>query len=238
MITMKDYSLKIGDFSLCNVNLQIKDNEIFALLGETGAGKTVLLEALAGFYDSGCGDIRYGDIPVKDIPIKDRRIGFVYQDFSLFPHMTVRDNIEFGLKMHRIPLRNRRKISYDVMNKLKIEHLKSRYPETLSGGEKQRTALARAIVLKPQVLFMDEPFSALDPATREQMYGIIKEIHGTYNCTVIFVTHNFNEAAVLADRVGVMIGGRLREVCNSCELFRDHDDYEVMKFLGKEEALS
>ena len=238
MITMKDYSLKIGDFSLCDVNLQIKDNKIFALLGETGAGKTVLLEALAGFYDSNCGDIRYGDIPVKDIPLKDRRIGFVYQDFSLFPHMTVRDNIEFGLKMHRIPLRNRRKISYDVMNKLKIEHLKSRYPETLSGGEKQRTALARAIVLKPQVLFMDEPFSALDPATREQMYEIIKEIHGTYNCTVIFVTHNFNEAAVLADRVGVMIGGRLREVCNSCELFRDHDDYEVMKFLGKEEALS
>lgn len=238
MITVRNYSLQIGDFCLHDVNLQIKDSEIFALLGETGAGKTVLLEALAGFHDSGSGDIRYDDIPVKDIPLAKRRIGFVYQDFSLFPHMTVRNNIEFGLRMHRIPLRKRHEISCDIMNKLKIGHLKDRYPPTLSGGEKQRVALARAIVLKPQVLFMDEPFSALDPATGSQMYEVIREIHSIYKCTVIFVTHNFKEAAVLADRVGVLIGGRLKKVCSSRELFSGNDDYEVMKFLGKEEAVS
>lgn len=222
---------------LSDINLDIKDKEIFALLGETGAGKTVLLESIAGFYDFSYGDISYDGISVKDIPLAKRQIGFVYQNFSLFPHMTVKNNIEFGLRMHKVPVRKRHEISNDIMVKLNIEHLVDRYPQNLSGGEKQRVALARAIVLKPNVLFMDEPFSAIDPTTRKQMYNIIREIHSIYNCTIVFVTHNFKEALALADRIGILIGGKLKKVCKSSELFSNNKDDEVIRFLGREDTI-
>lgn len=127
MIKITNYSLSIGEFTLYDINLEIGEKEIFAILGETGAGKTVLLEAMAGFYDSGCGDIKYGDTDVWDIQLADRGIGFVYQNYSLFPHMTVKENIEFGLKMHKIPRKKRQEISMDIMTELKIAHLRDRY---------------------------------------------------------------------------------------------------------------
>lgn len=236
MISVKDYSLSLGEFRLENVNLEIENNEVFALLGETGAGKSILLESIAGFYENGTGDILYDDESVFDIPLPERKIGFVYQDYGLFPHMKVGDNIEFGLKMHKHGKKECRELSEQIMKKLKIDHLRDRYPGTLSGGEQQRTALARALVLRPKVLFMDEPFSALDTNTRTEMYDLIRIIHKEYNCIIIFVTHNFDEAVELADRIGVMIKGQLRTVCKSNELFEGHEDEEVVRFLGGDET--
>lgn len=232
MIRAENYSVKLGDFHMEKTDLSIDDGEIFALLGETGSGKSVLLESLAGLQTPKTGCIFYDDTPVWDIPLQKRQIGFVYQDYSLFHNMKIGDNIEFGLRMHKVPKKERRCISDEIMEKLHISHLRDRYPYTLSGGEQQRTALARALVLKPKILFMDEPFSALDPNTRVRMYGLIREIHRDYSCTIVFVTHNFMDARELADRVGVMLRGSLRLVCSSRRLFEEDADEEVRAFLG------
>lgn len=232
MITVKNYSIKLGEFSLRNINLEIKDKEIFAIIGHTGAGKSILLESLAGLHDDFTGEIYYKNSPVHLIPLSKREIAFVYQDYSLFPHMTVSANIEFGLKMSGYSKSESNKISNEIMKKMKIYHLKSRFPKKLSGGEQQRTSLARALVLKPNILFMDEPFSALDPNTKKEMYQLIRNIHKTYQCTIVFVTHNFEEALELADRVGVMIDGELKTVCESESLFCKEHDTEVCNFLG------
>ena len=234
MIEMKNYSLSLGDFSLKDINLHINEEEIFAVIGITGAGKSILLESLAGLHTSDEGEVLYRGVNVDTIDMKDRKIGFVYQDYALFPHMNVYENIEFGLKMHKVGASIRKAKVESIMEELHINHLAHRYPSTLSGGESQRSALARALVLEPEVLFMDEPFSALDPNTREDMYALIKKIHEKFRCTIIFVTHNFDEAQVLADRIGIMIKGQIRSIRDARDLFTtDETDQEVKAFLGR-----
>ncbi|MGN1033543.1 MAG: ABC transporter ATP-binding protein [Intestinibacter sp.] len=194
IITIENYSLKLGNFTLNNINLEIKEGEIFAILGKTGSGKTVLLESIAGFYEHGNGCIYIGDKKVNDIPVCDRNIGFVYQDYALFPHMTVFDNIAYGLKMKKVKKSEQIQIINDMAELLSIKHILKKYPGTISGGEKQRTAFARALVLRPKILLMDEPFSALDPVTKNNMYQKIEILHKKFNCTIVFVTHDFSEA--------------------------------------------
>ncbi len=232
MIEMRDYSLDLGEFALKNVNVEIKNGEIFSVIGVTGSGKSVLLEALAGLHPEHSGIVLYDGKNIDEVGVGDRRIGFVYQDYSLFPHMTVYENIEFGLKMHKMERSQRENMINNMMDELHISHLAHRYPQTLSGGEKQRVALARALVLAPEVLFMDEPFSALDPNTRKDMYALMRRIHDKFKCTIVFVTHNFDEAQELADRIAIMIDGELRAVCKADELFQNHEDKEVREFLG------
>lgn len=231
MISVEQYSVTLGDFQLKNIDLEITEGEIFALIGKTGSGKSVLLESLAGFYERYSGKVLYDGIPVSGIPLENRRIGFVYQDYCLFPHMSVLDNVEFGLRMHKVQKKKRRETALKMMERLDISHLGHRLPSTLSGGEQQRCALARALVLEPKTLFMDEPFSALDPNTKKDMHHLIREIHEQFHCTIIFVTHDFYEAAELADRVGIVIRGSLREVCTAGQLFQAHKDREVDAFL-------
>ena len=232
MIKVENFTMQLGDFSLRDINFEIRDGEIFAILGKTGAGKTILLESIAGFYEPVTGTVKYDEQDILEVPIQKRKIGFVYQDYGLFPHMKVAENIEFGLRMNGIKKEKRREMCLETVKLLEIEHLLERYPGTLSGGEKQRTALARALVLRPKVLFMDEPFSALDPNTRKRMYELIRKIHGEYQCTIIFVTHDFEEARSLAGRIGIVLAGRLREVCASEELYGAHEDAEVADFIG------
>lgn len=236
MISVQDYSVTLGDFQLKNINLEITRGEIFALIGKTGSGKSVLLESLAGFYERYKGNVLYDGISVSVIPLENRKIGYVYQDYCLFPHMTVLENVEFGLKMHRVPRRQRRQTALQIIEQLGIDHLIHRRPSTLSGGEQQRCALARSLVLRPEILFMDEPFSALDPNTKKEMYRLIREIHEQFHCTIIFVTHDFHEAAELADRVGIILRGSLREICRSEDLFLSHQDHEVDDFLHGKKA--
>ena len=153
MIAVKNYTLQVGDFRLQDVTMDIKDGEIFAILGQTGSGKTVLLESMAGFYEEFSGGILYDGRPVHSIPLQDRRLGFVYQDFGLFPHMKVRANIEYGLRIKGMKRAACEEKSRNMMELLRICHLADRYPGTLSGGEQQRTALASSDRRSPYPLY-------------------------------------------------------------------------------------
>lgn len=231
-IEMHNLEIKRGGFRLGPINLAIEENEIFAILGRTGSGKTVLLETLAGFYqDHYTGQINLFEQDAQEIPPHMRNMGFVYQDSGLFPHLTVEQNIAYGLKMHKVPLAEiEEKVTY-ITNLLSIENIRKQYPATISGGEKQRTALARSLVLNPKILLLDEPFSALDPATKQRMYEEISSIHRNFHCTIIFVTHDFSEAQKLATRIGIMLHGQMKTVVAAQELFESRYDDDIEAFL-------
>ncbi|WP_286946784.1 ATP-binding cassette domain-containing protein [Acetobacterium sp. UBA5834] len=233
MVEINNYSIQLGKFKLNQINLNISEKEIFAVLGRTGSGKTVLLESVAGFYRKFSGKVMIQGIPVIDVPLEKRNIGFVYQDFGLFPHMTVFDNITYGLKIRKIDKVVQKERVDKMAEILSIGHILKQYPGTLSGGERQRTALARALILNPQLLLMDEPFSSLDPATKENMYDQINKIHEVFGCTILFVTHDFNEAQRMANRIGIMVNGELKAVRKSANLFERCQDEEINQFLGR-----
>lgn len=222
-IECRDLVVKRGNFTLGPVNLNIEKGEIFCILGRTGSGKTVFLETLAGFYDK-----KYEG----EIVIHGKNRGFVYQDSGLFPHMTVEKNISYGLRMNRVDKKTIEEKVRDITEILSISNIRKQYPATVSGGERQRAALARTLVMDPDIIFMDEPFSALDPATCRRMYEEIRRIHKKFKCTIIFVTHDFREAQHLADRVGVMLNGKLRTIVRAEELFTVQHEEDVKEFLG------
>lgn len=235
LLKINDFSLVRGQFQLNQICLEIESGEIFAILGPTGAGKTVLLESIAGIHEGLEGAIYLQGKDIKEIPHNKRNLGFVYQDYGLFPHMTVLKNIQFGLKMNKVEENVMQEKVKELSSFLGIDYLMKRYPKNLSGGEKQRVALARTLVLEPKLLLMDEPFSALDPKTKERMYQLIEEIHKTYQCTILFITHDFTEAQRLASRVGIIIDGKICGVCNSNELFLQSMGEKVEQFLFAEE---
>lgn len=236
-ILIHNFSVKRGSFTLNPLSLSIKKGEIFGVLGRTGSGKTVLLEALSGMFPGSSGSILFDGIDIMDIPPGRRRLGFVYQDHGLFPHMRVYDNIAYGLNMHKIPREEQRRRVNALMEMLSITHIKDQYPGTLSGGESQRTALARALALEPEVLLLDEPFSALDPETRKLLYMELEKIHERFQCTIIFVTHDFTEARLLAHRVGILLDGRLMALVSADRLMEEHYCDEVELFLGRTQEL-
>lgn len=232
-IETKSLEVRRGKFQLGPVSLSVEEGEIFAILGRTGSGKTVLLETLAGFYQEQYdGDILIMGEDGYELDADQRNMGFVYQDAGLFPHMTVEQNIAYGLKMHKVEASViEEKVTY-ITDLLSISKIRKQYPATISGGEKQRTALARSLVLNPKILLLDEPFSALDPSTRQKMYEEIRRIHKQFKCTIIFVTHDFNEAEQLADRIGIMFQGKLKVIVRADSLFdHDYEDEEVIQFL-------
>lgn len=232
LIEIDNFSMKIGSFKLKNINLQVYENEVFAILGKTGSGKTILLESIAGFYKGSEGNIKINKENVIDIPVQNRKIGFVYQDFGLFPHMDVFENIAYSLKIKKIDKKIIIKNVNEISEILSIKNILNQYPGTISGGEKQRTALARSLVLKPKILLMDEPFSALDPTTKEKMYSEIIKIKKIFGCTIIFVTHDFNEAKRIADRIGIILDGELKFIRKSDDLFKIYNDKKINDFLG------
>ena len=219
-----------------DISFTLNDRELFAVLGRTGAGKTLLLESAAGFYTPEAGRVLLYGTPVQDIPLTERRIGFVYQDYAIFPHMNVERNIAYGLYVRRASRREQEEKVHEFAGLLGIGHILKDFPQTLSGGEKQRVALARALVLRPKLLLLDEPFSSLDPATRKTLYEEIQTIPQKFHCAVLFVTHDFREAQHLASRIGVMSAGRMLCIRRADELFTRSDDRELNTFLGLEEA--
>jgi molybdopterin-binding protein len=219
------------------VNLDIEKREYFAVLGPTGAGKTLLLELIAGFHSPDRGEIWLNGREVTELPPEERGVGFVYQDYSLFPHLTVEENVRFGLDLKRVPRSKAGKKVREVMRLLNISHLAKRYPSTLSGGEQQKTALARALVLGPEVLLLDEPLSAVDARAREQLRGELKRIHEHSGVTTVHVTHDHEEATLLGDRIGVMSGGKIIQVGKPDEIFRRPKSEFVAGFVGVENIL-
>jgi len=212
MIQIRGLKVNLGEFLLEGIDLDVEAGEYFIILGPTGAGKTVLLEAVAGLYPVLQGTISVGGRDITKLKPEKRGIGIVYQDQALFPHLSVEQNIAFGLRSRKCPKPEVKTLVEGAADLLGINHLLHRNPETLSGGEKQKVALARALVTQPSVLLLDEPLSALDPETKERLQRELAEIHRRLKVTIIHVTHDFEEAMALGERVAVLNQGRIAQV--------------------------
>ena len=230
MIKVMGLKVDLGSFMLRNINLDIEYGEYFIILGPTGAGKTVLLEAIAGLYPVLQGTILVNDRKISGLRPEERGIGIVYQDQVLFPHLSVEENIAFGLKSMKCPKQEIKSKVDSMAEIVGISHLLQRSPPTLSGGEKQKVALARALVTEPAVLLLDEPLSALDPETKERMQQKLAEMHHRLKVTIIHVTHEFEEAIALGHRVAVLNEGQIAQVGTPEEILRQPNSEFVAHF--------
>lgn len=231
MIRVKDISNNWGEFELKNVSLEVKQGEYFVILGPTGSGKTLLLELIVGLYIPNKGKIFIeGKDITYEVPEK-RNLGFLYQDYSLFPHFSVRKNIEYGMKlrnMSKTEIENKLK---ELSKMFKIQNLMHRDVTTLSGGEQQRVALARALATNPKVLLLDESFSALDENTKANLISEMKELHRKEGITFIHVTHSQEEAMILADRIGIIMNGTIAQIGTPEEIFYKSKTKEIARFV-------
>lgn len=219
-------------FTLKPVGLTINEGEFFSLLGPSGCGKTTLLKLVAGLLTADNGEIWVGNDNITTVAPEARRFAMVFQQSLLFPHMTVEDNVAFGLKMQKVGKKERLADGRDMLERVGLGGYGSRFPDELSGGQQQRVALARALVAKPRLLLMDEPFSALDPSLREEMRELLSRIQKEFHVTVLFVTHDREEAFYLSDRIAVMSEGRLLQVGKPKELYEQPASSTVASFLG------
>ncbi|MCK4316948.1 MAG: ATP-binding cassette domain-containing protein [Anaerolineae bacterium] len=229
---VRDLWVDLDEFHLREINLDVAAGEYFVVLGPTGAGKTVLLETVAGLHQPRKGHIMLDGEDVTDAPPERRGIGFVYQDYVLFPHLNVAGNIAFGLKLRRMARETIEEQVTTISQLLGIDHLLHRKPGTLSGGEAQRVALARALVVEPRLLLLDEPLSALDPETREGLQRELARVHRELGTTTVHVTHDFEEAVALGDRIAVVNEGRVVQVGSPEEIFRRPGSEFVARFVG------
>ncbi|MBO5385689.1 sn-glycerol-3-phosphate ABC transporter ATP-binding protein UgpC [bacterium] len=215
-----------------NVNLEIQDKEFVVLVGASGCGKSTLLRMIAGLEDITDGEIYIGDKKVNNIPPKDRDIAFVFQSYALYPHMTVRENIAFGLKMRKVDKATIEKKVQEAAEILNLTEYLDRKPKQLSGGQRQRVALGRAIVRNPKVFLMDEPLSNLDAKLRVQMRSEIKKLHEKLQTTFIYVTHDQTEALTMGDRIVVLNGGDIQQVDTPDEIYNNPKNTFVAGFVG------
>ena len=215
-----------------NVNLEIKDKEFVVLVGASGCGKSTLLRMIAGLEDITEGEIYIGETKVNNIPPKDRDIAFVFQSYALYPHMTVRENISFGLKMRKVPKAEIDKKVQEAAEILNLGEYLDRKPKQLSGGQRQRVALGRAIVRNPKVFLMDEPLSNLDAKLRVQMRSEIKKLHERLQTTFIYVTHDQTEALTMGDRIVVLNNGDIQQVGTPDEIYNNPTNSFVAGFVG------
>jgi molybdate/tungstate transport system ATP-binding protein len=232
MIRIEDLNIRLLEFHLRDINLAVGENEFFMLMGPTGAGKTVLLEAIAGLIQADRGRIFVRGREVSRLPSEKREVGIVYQDQALFPHLSVMENITYGLRFHRVGKEEGKKRMSRLTESLGIQPLLSRLPVNLSGGEKQRVALARALIVQPHVLLLDEPLSAIDPLFREEIRSALKVVHQNSNTTFLMVTHDFGEALALADRGAVIYDGAIEQVGAIHDIFQKPASVAVAEFVG------
>lgn len=228
-LSLKSLSFKLGDFDLKNITFDVNEGEYFVILGHSGAGKTVILESIAGLHKVN-GDIYFNGENITKLVPEKRDIGFVYQDFALFPNMSVRENILFSAKYKKMD--NQNELLEDLIEFLGLQKIIDRRIDNLSGGEKQRVAIARAIFAQPKILLLDEPLSAIDPTFRNAIMKFLKEIHKKYKLTTLHVTHNFREASYLADKIAIVIDGKVVQVDSANRVLSHPASLEVAKFLG------
>jgi sulfate transport system ATP-binding protein len=236
-IQISGVSKKFGQFAaLDNVTLEIPSGELVALLGPSGSGKTTLLRVIAGLEFADSGSILFEDQDMSSRTARDRRVGFVFQHYALFRHMTVFDNIAFGLRVRpRAARPSREEIRakvHELLKLIQLQNLAGRYPSQLSGGQRQRVALARALAVEPRVLLLDEPFGALDAKVRLELRRWLRQLHDEVHITSVFVTHDQDEALEVADRVAVMNQGRIEQVGAPDEVYHRPATAFVYNFLG------
>lgn len=231
MLDIMNFHVKVGKFFLKGIDLNLIPGEYFVVWGESGAGKTVFLESIAGRYKLQTGTISLSGKKISDLPPEKRHVGFVYQDYELFPHLIVKDNVGFPLKLQKVGKADRQKKCDEMMEILNISHLKDRYPFDLSGGEKQRVAIGRALIMYPRLLLLDEPFSSLDYLNKQNIKQLVKDIHQKFKPTVIHVTHDIREAFYFADRIGIIKNNTMDKIIENGELkkmAKEEDFYEYL----------
>ena len=221
-----------ADTAVDRADLSVRDGELFTLLGPSGCGKTSLLRLLAGFYQPDEGEIRFGERVVSGLPPYERNIGMVFQNYALWPHMTVAGNVAYGLKLRKLGGAEIATRLAEGLRKVNLTGYESRYPGQLSGGQQQRVALARALVLNPDILLLDEPLSNLDAKIRVQVRAEIRKLQQELGITTIYVTHDQEEALSLSDRVAVMKDGRVLQVGKPKELYERPRTRFVADFVG------
>jgi spermidine/putrescine ABC transporter ATP-binding subunit len=232
-ITVADLTKRFGPVSVVNrVGFSIEEGELFTLLGPSGCGKTTLLRLVAGFYHADEGEIRFDDRRVNEVPPDQRGIGMVFQNYALWPHMTVTGNVSYGLKLRKIPAAEIDERVKGVLEKVKLGGLGDRYPGQISGGQQQRVALARALVLNPRILLLDEPLSNLDAKIRIQVRAEIRKLQKELGITTIYVTHDQEEALTLSDRIAVFNQGTVLQIGPPKELYERPANRFVADFIG------
>jgi sulfate transport system ATP-binding protein len=232
-IQLRNISKKFESFTaLENINLKIEKGELVALLGPSGSGKTTLLRIIAGLEKTDTGEILYHGSDTTSVPVKDRNIGFVFQHYALFRHMTVAENIGFSLKIKGVQKQKIQERVLELLELVQLTNLSNRYPSQLSGGQKQRVALARALASRPSILLLDEPFGALDANVRKDLRKWLRNLHKEIQTTSIMVTHDQEEAFEVADKVVILHKGQLQQIGTPDEVFHNPANPFVMKFLG------
>ncbi|MFI4994500.1 MAG: ABC transporter ATP-binding protein [Hyphomicrobiales bacterium] len=216
-----------------SVSLTIGNGEFVSLLGPSGCGKTTTLKMIAGFERADTGSIAFDGRDVGDLPAERRDIGMVFQNYALFPHMTVAQNLAFGLEMRKLPKNEVRSRTAKVLDMVQLGSLPERYPGQLSGGQQQRVALARALVIEPRILLLDEPLANLDAKLREEMRIFIRELQRRVGITTVYVTHDQAEAMAISDRVVVMFGGRIAQTGSPADIYDRPRSREVAGFVGR-----
>src|SRR5687768_8711928 len=234
MITVTDVAKNYGDFAaLGGVSLEVPAGSLTALLGPSGSGKSTLLRIIAGLEDPDRGAVTLGEEDVTSIPPQLRGVGFVFQHYAAFKHMTVRDNVAFGLKIRKRPKEEIKRRVDELLEIVGLAGYHGRYPSQLSGGQRQRMALARALAVEPKVLLLDEPFGALDATVRKELRAWLRRLHDEVHVTTIFVTHDQEEAMDISDQIVVMNDGRIEQTGTPRELYEDPANEFVMGFVGE-----
>ncbi|HET9869293.1 MAG TPA: sn-glycerol-3-phosphate ABC transporter ATP-binding protein UgpC, partial [bacterium] len=233
-VILKDVNKMYGNnvVAVNNVNIEIADKEFLILVGPSGCGKSTTLRMVAGLEELSGGEIRIDDVLVNDVPPKDRDIAMVFQNYALYPHMTVFENMAFGLKLRKYPKEEIKQRVHEAANILGIQELLNRRPKELSGGQRQRVALGRAIVRKPKVFLFDEPLSNLDAKLRVQMRAEISKLHTRLQATMIYVTHDQLEAMTMGDRIAVMKDGFVQQIAEPITLYEKPVNKFVAGFIG------
>jgi putative spermidine/putrescine transport system ATP-binding protein len=238
-VSLRGLSKSFNDIdAVANLDLDIHRGEFFSMLGPSGSGKTTVLRLIAGFETATRGSIKIDGEDVTSFAPFDRTVNTVFQDYALFPHMSIQENVEYGLRARKVPKIERAKLAAESIESVKLSHLASRLPHQLSGGQRQRIALARALVLRPKVLLLDEPLGALDKQLREEMQSELKNIQRSSGITFVFVTHDQDEAMRMSDRIAVFNAGRIEQLGTPQDVYETPRTAFVAGFLGVSNLIS
>ena len=232
MIRIEGLSILFETFKIMGLDITIEEKEFHSLLGPTGCGKTLILESIMGLRKPTKGKIWIGEREVQTLPPERREISYVPQDLALFPHLSVRENIFYGIKARNLDKQDYEDYVRLQIEEMKVGHLLERYPANLSGGEKKRVALLRALASKPKLLLLDEPLSGLDPAIKVEIQQLLKTLHSSFNPTILCVTHDFEEAYFLSDRITIFMDGKAEQVGKKDDIFLEPVSKKVAQFLG------